>query len=140
MPPKKGQRAASSSSSAPATTAANPNMVLRGKWKLGRRLGEGACAQVYEAVDVTGAQSDTQWVIKVAALGSGKVVSKGKRKVDPQKKNADTLYWEHMIYKTYLQGMPGIPLLPDQVAFGDDQGFRFLVMQRLGRNLMEVGC
>lgn len=45
MPPKKSGGAASAS--AIAAASARSGLVLKGRWKLGQMLGEGACGQVY---------------------------------------------------------------------------------------------
>lgn len=36
---------------------------------------------------------------------------------------------EQLVYKNYLVGVPGVPALPLTLAYGEDQGFRFLVIQ-----------
>ncbi|CCI40648.1 unnamed protein product [Albugo candida] len=57
-----------------------------------------------------------------------------KRKKTDRERNADALYAEQLLYRTYLNDHPGIPKLPDR-ACGEDKGYRFLVMERLGRTL-----
>lgn len=94
--------------------------------------------QVFEVSDVTGTQREHEWVIKVTPLPPPSVGAKRKNKKDDAlKKNADTLYMEQLVYKNYLMGVARIPALPGLLAYGEDQGLRFLVMQRLGRTLIE---
>lgn len=45
MPPKKSASAASAASAASGPSARS-GLVLKGRWKLGQMLGEGACGQV----------------------------------------------------------------------------------------------
>lgn len=59
-----------------------------------------------------------------------------KRKKTPAERNADTLYAEHLLY-TKLGDLPGIPFVP-MGGYGEDQGYRFLVIERLGRTLETV--
>ncbi|RHY31674.1 hypothetical protein DYB32_003257 [Aphanomyces invadans] len=53
-------------------------------------------------------------------------------------RSADALYAEHLLYVNTLQGLEGIPALPATGAYGEDKGYRFLVLERLGRTLEQV--
>lgn len=66
--------------------------VLRGKWRLGALLGTGACADVYEATDVSaGAASESGgFVAKVTPLTSSKDV-------------INTIYWENTLHQAHLR-------------------------------------
>jgi len=142
MPPKK-QAAASSSASTPTSgSTAKPGLVLSNRWKLGSLLGEGACGQVFAVEDVTGAQTEHAWVVKLAPLPPTPppgVARKKNKTNDAMRRNADTLYMEQLIYKTYLMDVPHVPALPNLLSYGEDKGkgFRFLVMQRLGQDLTQ---
>lgn len=57
-------------------TTLKTGLVFRTRWKLGKKLGEGACAQVFEVEDInSGAQKSIKWVMKLAPLpASGELV------------------------------------------------------------------
>jgi hypothetical protein len=108
--------------------------VLKGQWRLGKLLGAGACAQVYEAIDVKSAASSAQaYVAKVCTLPTNvAALSTGgkKRKKSLQEKQADTLFYEYTCYNGFLRGHDSVPALPVG-CYGDDaaSGLRYLVMQ-----------
>ncbi|CAM9334145.1 unnamed protein product [Chrysoparadoxa australica] len=107
--------------------------VLKGKWEVGSFIGEGACAQVYEVKDVKGAVKPAiPLVIKICPLPAA--ASGKKRKKTPQQAAADTLYYENMVYQGYLLGFAPKPIVPPG-GYGEDQGYRYMVMQRLGNDL-----
>lgn len=60
-----------------------------------------------------------------------------KRKKTQAERNADALYAEHLLYKNHLRDQTGVPYVP-MGAYGEDKGFRFLVIERLGRTLETV--
>ncbi|KAF1329547.1 Leucine rich repeat protein, partial [Globisporangium splendens] len=60
-----------------------------------------------------------------------------KRKKTSAERNADALYAEHLLYQSYLRDHPRVPKIPDG-AYGEDKGYRFLVLERLGRTLETV--
>ncbi|KAG7397291.1 Serine/threonine-protein kinase vrk1 [Phytophthora boehmeriae] len=110
-------------------------------WVLGKKLGSGACSDVYavEPVRPLGSDSRHHYVMKLSPLPQlppAKLKNK-KRKKTPEERNADALYAEHLLYKNYLHGQPGIPYIP-MGAYGEDKGYRFLVIERLGRTLETV--
>ncbi|KAL4167203.1 hypothetical protein KRP22_012689 [Phytophthora ramorum] len=109
-------------------------------WRLGEKLGSGACSDVYavESVVSLGSDAGRQFVMKLSPLPqlpAAKLKNK-KRKKTPAERNADALYAEHLLYKN-LRDQTGIPYVP-LGAYGEDQGFRFLVIERLGRTLETV--
>lgn len=84
---------------------------LKKKWRLGRLLGSGGCAQVFEVADLRGVGGE-ELVAKVAPLPSGlpPAMSKGKkRKKTDQEKHADMLYYEYTLYNGYLREHGGVP-------------------------------
>ncbi|RLN63730.1 hypothetical protein BBJ29_008254 [Phytophthora kernoviae] len=110
-------------------------------WVLGKKLGSGACSDVYavEPVRPLGSDNRHRYVMKLSPLPQlppAKLKNK-KRKKTPEERNADALYAEHLLYKNYLRDQPGIPYLP-MGAYGEDKGYRFLVIERLGRTLETV--
>ena len=142
MPPKKKQDTTTAAAAA-ATPASNAKsgLVLSKRWKLGALLGEGACGQVFEVADITGTQNQHAWVMKLAPLPPAPAPGAARKKNkthDAMKRNADTLYMEQLVYKNYLMGVPNVPELPVTLSYGEDQGFRFLVMQRLGQDLTQA--
>ncbi|OWZ24142.1 Casein kinase I [Phytophthora megakarya] len=110
-------------------------------WRLGKKLGSGACSDVYavESVNPLGSDEGRQFVLKLSPLPqlpAAKLKNK-KRKKTPAERNADALYAEHLLYKNHLRDQPGIPYVP-MGAYGEDKGYRFLVIERLGRTLETV--
>uniref|UniRef100_M4BBB7 Casein kinase I n=1 Tax=Hyaloperonospora arabidopsidis (strain Emoy2) TaxID=559515 RepID=M4BBB7_HYAAE len=98
------------------------------QWQLGEKLGSGACSDVY-AVTSLSSDTDRQYVMKLSPLPqlpAAKLKNK-KRKKTPAERNADALYAEHLLYKNHLRDQPGIPY-----------GYRFIVIERLGRTLETV--
>lgn len=117
-----------------------------GEWVVGELLGAGACAEVYacargaiterhgsRARAHATARCSSSFVVKCAAVppsgGTGKVK---KARVD-QKRAADTLFAEHLLYANVLNRSPR--RFGSEVAYGESGGVRFLVLERLGRSL-----
>lgn len=77
--------------------------VLKNKWRLGALVGEGACADVYEATDISaGAVTGPgQFVAKIAPLPVD-LPSRPKRQIKEEKLNADLLFKERTFYQGYL--------------------------------------
>jgi len=131
-------------------------------WILGEKLGSGACSDVYVGKEIvcvygvylvdssltvfsvvypanTTGSADESYAMKISPLSSGNAASsKKKRKKTPAERNADALYAEHLLYLNSINGHRGIPSLPPTGAYGEDQGYRYLVIQRLGRTLEDV--
>uniref|UniRef100_K3X2I7 Casein kinase I n=1 Tax=Globisporangium ultimum (strain ATCC 200006 / CBS 805.95 / DAOM BR144) TaxID=431595 RepID=K3X2I7_GLOUD len=110
-------------------------------WRLGKKIGSGACSDVYavEPIKPISASKGTQFVMKVSPIPEippSKAKNK-KRKKTPAERNADALYAEHLLYQSYLRDHPRVPKIPDG-AYGEDKGYRFLVLERLGRTLETV--
>lgn len=84
---------------------------LKKKWKLGRLIGSGGCAEVYEVVDLRSSGGE-ELVAKVAPLPAGlpPAMKKGKkRKKTDQEKHADMLYYEYTLYNGYLREHGRVP-------------------------------
>ncbi|CAK4128031.1 unnamed protein product [Aphanomyces euteiches] len=105
-------------------------------WVLGEKLGSGACSEVYIVTPVKGDGSES-YAMKVSPLPPVNTGNK-KRKKSHADRSADALYAEHLLYVNTLAGLDGIPALPPSGAYGEDKGYRFLVLQRLGRTLEDV--
>ncbi|CAH0516652.1 unnamed protein product [Peronospora belbahrii] len=110
-------------------------------WQLGKKIGSGACSDVYTVKSVIPLKNDNkhQYVMKLSPLPhltAAKLKNKKRRKTI-EERSVDALYAEHLLYKNYLQDQCHIPYLPVG-AYGEDQGYRFLVIERLGRTLEMV--
>lgn len=103
-------------------------------WTVGKKLGAGACATVYSVQSSMPSSLDPSsgFVMKLVALPPNK---KGKKNKE-QDRIANLLYAENMIYNQ-LHKQSGFPYVPLR-AYGEADGYRFLVIQRLGRNLCDV--
>ncbi|RHY92528.1 hypothetical protein DYB35_006704 [Aphanomyces astaci] len=101
-------------------------------WVVGDKLGSGACSDVYAVTSKS--NSAESFAMKLSPIPPP---SKSKKKTHAAR-SADALYAEHLLYVNTLQGIPGIPALPTSGAYGEDKGYRFLVIQRLGRTLEQV--
>lgn len=126
----------------------------RGQYRLDEVIGTGACGQVWSAQTNASAKSKGnksgggdggEWVVKVVAQPPPLTAAekkKKKRKKTDQEKFADSLYWESVVYSNHLRGHPAIPALPPMGAYGEcdtsQPPIRYLVMERLGPNLLEV--
>ena len=116
------------------------NQVLKGEFRVGARLGEGACAEVYCCERVQGAKlsraqklqrSDADLVVKGAPIPAP---SKKKAKDYMDKKRAaDTLFAEHLLYANVLNRHPR--RFGTKVGYGEDADCRYLVLERLGPSL-----
>ncbi|RLO01086.1 hypothetical protein DYB28_005176 [Aphanomyces astaci] len=95
-------------------------------WVVGDKLGSGACSDVYAVTSKS--NSAESFAMKLSPIPPP---SKSKKKTHAAR-SADALYAEHLLYVNTLQGIPGIPALPTTGAYGEDKGYRFLVIQRLG--------
>ena len=116
------------------------NQVLKGEFRVGARLGEGACAEVYCCERVQGAklsraqklqQSDADLVVKAAPIPP-QSKKKAKDYMD-KKRAADTLFAEHLLYANVLNRHPR--RFGTKVGYGEDQNCRYLVLERLGPSL-----
>ncbi|EQC30607.1 CK1/CK1 protein kinase [Saprolegnia diclina VS20] len=106
------------------------------QWVLGEKLGSGACSDVYEVAPLKG-NGGQRYAMKVSPIPAP-TVGKKKRKKTHADRSADALYAEHLLYVNSLAGHAGIPTLPATGAYGEDKGYRFLVLERLGRTLEDV--
>ena len=116
------------------------NQVLKGEFRVGALLGEGACAEVYICERVAGAKlsraqklqrSSADLVVKVAPIPQ-QTKRKAKDFLD-RKRAADTLFAEHLLYANVLNRHPR--RFGTKVGFGEDRDVRYLVLERLGPSL-----
>lgn len=72
----------------------SPPLVFKGKWSLGKKLGEGANAEVFEV------ENDPTYAMKICPLPIGK--SKG-AKAREATLRANSIYWESQLYNGIRQ-------------------------------------
>ncbi|KAJ8602562.1 hypothetical protein CTAYLR_008753 [Chrysophaeum taylorii] len=93
-------------------------------------VGSGACAEVFVATRVGGKRrrDEDEWsyVVKVSPLPTATG-----RKGQEQQRVADLLYFEHVVYHTVQNPR----YFATEVGYGEDQGYRFLALRRLGQSL-----
>ncbi|CAN0117800.1 unnamed protein product, partial [Phaeothamnion confervicola] len=110
-------------------------------WKLGAKLGAGACGEVFAATlhspEGNGASDNGLWVAKVAQLPPAKI-GNGKAKKSEAEKAANALYGEHTLYRGHLHQFKYAPSLPEHGGFGNCDGLRFLIMQRMRIDLEQL--
>lgn len=110
--------------------------VLDGRWRIGRKIGEGACAKVYDVTPVgkDAMSIDFPLVAKVIALPrAGSKSAKDKE----QRRLCDTLYHEYNVCVNNFQDLPQLPRRPLRF-YGETEGNRYLVMEKLERDLLSV--
>jgi len=131
MPPKKK---APTKSEEPVPRRPVPSIFRNKTWQLGEKLGEGACGVVYTCFPL-GVDPGYDCVVKVSELGLGTT----KKEKQEFARNANTLHYEYNLYNGVLRGIPNIPRIPFN-TYGDEDNFRFLVMERLGGCISDLVC
>uniref|UniRef100_A0A7S3P7U9 Casein kinase I n=1 Tax=Amphora coffeiformis TaxID=265554 RepID=A0A7S3P7U9_9STRA len=112
----------------------NPEgLVLYDKFKIGRKLGEGAqSAGIHAVVDGTG--KETEFVVKLAKKANPKLP---KRKFNEQNQNAVLLNGERQRYKAYFKGGTIVPSIPSLFpkgpkAFeGTTNGYSYMIIEKM---------
>ena len=99
-----------------------------GAWTLGRKLGCGAFATVFE---VTG----TEYVAKVIQLPTA--APSNKKLFKEQTDISNSLYKEYILYNggNTLSQFSLCPRRPSQGSYGNDKGYRYLLMEKLDLDL-----
>lgn len=136
---------------------ASPEGLLIGRnprkptWRVGRQLGEGVCGTVHELVSSSEttpisssnhSQSSLSWAIKMAPLTSQTKITK--KKQAELTHHANLLHMEKLLYTAHLNKLRGniIPHVPTSIQgppdFGEVEGFRYLVMERMKAPLAHV--
>lgn len=93
----------------------NPPEYLGG-FRLGSLLGRGQHGAVYAV--------DDHWVIKIVV-----VQKSGKARI-----SSNLLFYENTLYVTRLNHLPGVPR---RRAYGEKDGYRFLVVERMSRSILD---
>ncbi len=96
----------------------SPEGILIGpsnrQWRVGKRLGSGACGYVHELVKAHGGStgSDLDYVVKLAPLPPPS--KSKKRKKSAIERNADLLFYEFTLYRNVFNDLRGnmVPDLP----------------------------
>jgi serine/threonine protein kinase len=109
-------------------------LISRKEWRVGKRLGGGACGQINECFYVGSStlsvNKNMEFIVKTAQLprvGTEPKMSKVVKKNMEQL--ANTLYYETIIYNTVCRPFPDFPVM---MKAGDDNGVRYIIMERLG--------
>lgn len=109
--------------------------ISKGKrtWKVGKKLGSGACATVcaLKSID-NGSSTETDFAVKLAPL----VKKKTKKGNSPGELNVKLLYYEQLVYSTQFRPLQGtfIPTTPstssskDPPIYGDENGTLLFVL------------
>ncbi|KAG7352891.1 protein kinase domain containing protein [Nitzschia inconspicua] len=112
----------------------------RNKFTVGKKIGSGSCAAVYELKDSTG--QPTKFAIKVAPLPKKKT----KKENSVEEINAQMLSYESMVYQTNFSELQGqfIPSIPDSMTKsdppvnGEANGYRYFIMERMQAPLTSI--
>ncbi|KAL7504372.1 hypothetical protein ACHAXN_004097 [Cyclotella atomus] len=110
-------------------------------YTIGRILGSGACGSVHELIAPAGSKH-TDYAIKLAPLPKSKPANGKKRKKTEEEKNADLISYEHLTLRNLgveVRGrlVPDIPFVGPP-AYGEIEGYRFLVMDRMEAPLAHI--
>lgn len=113
-------------------SAITSGVKFSGKWTIGEKIGEGSCGSVFSLRERDPSVGDL--IIKCIKLPTGR-----KKATDKElAKVANTLSYERTLYKGVLNGMDFCVGLPLFHYFGEDHGYRYLVMERLDCDLRDV--
>lgn len=124
---------------ASANTTLIPGTVLGNKWRLGQRLGAGACADVFDVESITPAAATASgpvsYVAKCIALPTGNAKGAAYKE---RNRVCDTLFYEYTLYTNgVLYGFEYAPKIPPG-AYGNDKGHRYLIMEKLDFDLKQL--
>jgi serine/threonine protein kinase len=117
-----------------------------GVWKVGKLLGEGAFSKVYAATVRPGMVNhpstanlhSNEWVLKISPVPVKKGKAKPKGALADALLAARLLHWEYTVYSSFLSKHPHVPSRPfGRAGFGDQEGWRFLAMARMGKTLRQ---
>ena len=89
------------------------------KWRIGKRLGSGACGSVHilEKCNASTSSGIAKYAVKLAPLPPSTRPTKSKKKKTAVERNADILYHENMLYRNVLNDLRGT-VVPDVPLFG----------------------
>lgn len=109
--------------------------VFKNRWKVGKKVGEGACASVHcveDLVNKSSGSNSIKYVIKCIPLPTGGKTSKSFKTMTQL---CNTLYYEYTLYRSHLADLSCRPATPATDFYGEDCGYRYLVIQRLDMDL-----
>ncbi|KAI2508566.1 hypothetical protein MHU86_5858 [Fragilaria crotonensis] len=127
-------------------------IVINRHWRIGKRIGDGACGSVHELVQEknkglnegkgpgkTFGVPPVIHAIKLAPLPDLNSKPKSKENVR-RKTHADILHYEGLVYQNHLVDLRGtlIPELPLRPVTGDAEGYRFLIMEKMAASFDQV--
>ncbi len=115
----------------------NKSIGAKGKdhWKVGKKLAEGACGEVYDCNPISKYTTNTPYkcVIKACPLIKGKT----KKAQKEWETTCNLIYYEYMLSSGVLLDFPyKVPFPPH--GYGEDKGHRFLIMQKMDGTLLEL--
>ncbi len=103
--------------------------TLNSKWKLIRRLGEGAFGVVYEVTD-----GKSLYAMKVARV----MQSRKKKGKEEMTTDARLLHHENQVYTNYLFNIRGILRPPLDRGYAPNiMGWAYMVLPKLGKTLRQ---
>jgi serine/threonine protein kinase len=94
-------------------------------WQIGSYIAQGAFGAVYNATPLRPVKGFNEFVIKLSPLP---MKSQSKKMQKEIKRKADMIYFEYMQYNNLQH--PNIARIPPN-AYGEANGYRFLVMEKL---------
>jgi pSer/pThr/pTyr-binding forkhead associated (FHA) protein len=108
------------------------------KWRVGKKVGSGACATVHALEEIDG--TATEFAIKLAPIP----VKTTKKKNSEAEINATRIYYEHVVYRNQFQDILGeyLPNLPSYSkgppSHGEAGGYRYLIMEKMQQELSQI--
>ncbi|CAJ1946357.1 unnamed protein product [Cylindrotheca closterium] len=115
--------------------------ILKGpkaKWKIGKKLGSGACATVYSLETIDG--NLTEYAVKVVPVPTKKT----KKQNSEGEINARLLHFEHLVYSNILPDIRGthVPRMPfsknEPPSQGEAGGFKFMILEKMDYELSNI--
>jgi hypothetical protein len=102
--------------------ASPEGIIVNRKWRIGHKLGDGACGSVHVLICENDKTKD-DLAIKLAPLPSDKIKTTKKQQA-LLKRHADILSYEGLLYQNHLVKLRGnlIPELPLRPPVGDVEG------------------
>jgi hypothetical protein len=128
---------------APSLPSSPEGIIIHRHWRIGKKIGDGACGSVHELVNEkdkneankgkgkTGGGPLIIHAIKLAPLPDPNAKAKSKESV-LRKTHADILHYEALVYQNHLVDLRGtlIPELPLRPVTGDVEG-KFVASTRM---------
>lgn len=107
-------------------------------WKIGQKLGSGACASVHSLETIDG--KPTEYAVKVVPVPTKKT----KKQNSEPEVNARLIYFEHLVYSNMIPDIRGIyvPKIPisakDPPSHGEAGGYKFMTIERMDCEISQI--